>query len=35
MPAPGMPEGMAPLRMKMPGLPHGLSKEDFDKLPTE
>ena len=38
MPAPNMPDGMAPLRMKMPqvpGLPQGLSKEDFDKLPTE
>ena len=33
MPAPGMP---APLRMpNVPGLPPGLSKEDFDKLPTE
>lgn len=38
MPAPGMPDGMAPLRMKMPqmpALPHGLSQEDFEKLPTE
>ena len=38
MPAPGMPDGMAPLRMKMPQvpkLPGGLTEEEFSKLPPE
>ena len=38
MPAPGVPDGMAPLRMKMPQgpmLPHGLTQEDFEQLPPE